>query len=82
MIKLYVQQGCPYCDKVLRAATALGMQADRDYQLIDAAPGKPGSLTVMALGGQSMVPFMVDGDTAMYESADIIRYLQEKSSVA
>tara|TARA_B100000745_G_scaffold58094_1_gene34438 strand:- start:27744 stop:27938 length:195 start_codon:yes stop_codon:yes gene_type:complete len=32
---------------------------------------------MLSIGGKSQVPFFVDGNTHMYESADIINYLDE-----
>ncbi len=37
---------------------------------------------VVRVGGDYMVPFLIDGDTAMYESDDIIVYLKENMSQA
>ena len=33
---------------------------------------------LLTLGGKAQVPFLVDGDTMMYESDDIIDYLNQK----
>lgn len=33
---------------------------------------------LIALGGKRQFPYMVDGDTSMYESDDIVNYLVEK----
>jgi len=35
---------------------------------------------VVKLGGKSQVPFLVDGNTMMYESDDIVQYLKSKFS--
>ncbi len=77
MIQLYIQHSCPFCQKVLRAAREMGLTEGKHYMVIDSAPGTPGRAAVLKIGGDSMVPFLVDGDTAMYESLDIISYLQE-----
>ncbi len=77
MIQLYIQQSCPFCQRVLRAVDELGLKEGTHYTIIDAAPGTPGRATVLKIGGDSMVPFLVDDDTAMYESLDIISYLKE-----
>ena len=78
MIQLYIRGGCPFCKKVETAAVKMGLTRDKDYQLIDASPSTPGREVVMKLGGKAMVPFMVDGETFMYESDDIIAYLKTK----
>lgn len=77
MIELYLWDSCPFCQKVLRAADNIGLEEGKDYVIIDGAPNTPGRLTVQSRGGKSMVPFLVDGDTAMYESDDIISYLKD-----
>ena len=77
MIELYIQHSCPFCQKVLRAADQLGLTEGTHYSVVDAAPGTAGRKTVQSRGGRSMVPFLVDGDRAMYESLDIIAYLEE-----
>lgn len=78
MIQIYVKEGCPYCKKVETAASAMGLVAGSDYELVDAAPGTPGRETVLKVGGKAMVPFLIDGETFMYESDDIVAYLKTK----
>ncbi len=79
MIQLYLWDSCPFCRKVSRAAAELGLVAGKDFEVIPAGPGTPGRLTVEERGGSQMVPFLVDGQTAMYESDDIIDYLRSIS---
>lgn len=79
MIKLYMQDGCPFCRKVETAARQMGLIAGKDYIVIDSAPSTPGRETVVKVGGKSMVPFLVDAETSMYESDDIIAYLKKIS---
>ena len=64
--------------KVMRAAEEMGLREERDYLIVDAAPGTPGRKKVVDTGGKSMVPFLMDGDHWMYESDDIIDYLRSK----
>ncbi len=78
MVQLYIWDACPFCKKVLLATQNFGLQEGKDITVIDAAPGTPGSEEVQSIGGRAVVPFLVDGDTAMYESDDIIEYLQNK----
>ncbi len=82
MIQLYLWDECPFCRKVSQAANNIGMTEGVDYQKIAAGPGTPGRLTVQSIGGKTMVPFLVDGDLCMYESADIIAYLEKKAKIA
>lgn len=80
MIKLYVRKGCPYCKKVELAAEQLGWQQGKEYELVNAAPGTPGREIVLRVGGKAMVPFLIDDQTSMYESDDIVNYLKEQAS--
>lgn len=74
---LYVKTHCPYCEKVLARAKELGaVLEERNIavpQYLD---------ELMEKGGKRQVPFLI-GDAAgvsMYESDDIIAYLEEKIS--
>ncbi|PHR25170.1 MAG: glutaredoxin [Desulfotalea sp.] len=78
MIQIYVRKGCPFCKKVETAAATMELVSGSDFELIDAALGTPGRDVVLKVGGKTMVPFLIDGDTSMYESADIIEYLKTK----
>jgi len=77
MIELYIWTSCPFCQKVLRAADEMGLKEDVHYKVIDGAPGTTGRDVVEKRGGKAMVPFLIDGETAMYESDDIISYLKK-----
>lgn len=79
MIELYLSPECPFCRKVERATAELGLIEGTDFSVIDASPGSVGRMTVKNLGGRSMVPFLVHGDSRMYESDDIIAYLKERT---
>lgn len=72
-----MRDGCPFCRKVAKAADSFGLKEGRDFIVIDAAPGTPGREVVLSRGGKAMVPFLIDGDTSMYESDDIITYLKK-----
>ena len=77
MIQLYIQHSCPFCQRVLRAADEMKLEEGKHFMVIDAAPGTAGREEVLKRGGKSMVPYLVDGATGMYESFDIIAYLKE-----
>ena len=77
MIQLYLSASCPFCKKVLMAAAQLGLEEGKDFTTIDAAPGTPGRDVVLSVGGKGMVPFLIDGDTSMYESDDIVAYMEK-----
>lgn len=74
MVKVYVRQGCPYCNKVKSFVQERGYEVD----FIDAPPGSKNRAQMVAIGKKEMVPFLVDGDISMYESDDIIGYLETK----
>ncbi len=79
MLELYQKEGCPYCQKVRAKMTEL----DLDYicrNVRDENSKKEALLT--KLGGKVQVPFLVDTDkdVSMYESEDIIKYLEENYS--
>ncbi|XDD44954.1 glutathione S-transferase N-terminal domain-containing protein [Leptospira sp. WS39.C2] len=80
MIRLYQYDSCPYCYRVRSAIQTLGLNEGKDYVLVEARNGTPGREEVIRLGGISQVPFLVDGEVKMYESLDIISYLQNKFS--
>lgn len=80
MLRLFLWAGCPYCNKVSKAAEDLGLVAGEDYEWVEAGPGTPGRRTVEQKGGKSMVPFLIDNEVSMYESDDIVSYLQGKCS--
>jgi len=78
MVELYLNAQCPYCQKVLTAMQKFGLKEGEHFKVINAAPGTPGNATVLKVGGDTMVPFLIDGDTSMYESDDIIAYIKKK----
>ncbi len=78
MIELYLSARCPFCQKVLGAVGEMGLKEGKDFTKIDAAPGTPGADVVLRVGGDYMVPFLMDGEYFMYESDDIIAYMKKK----
>jgi len=79
MLELYQKESCPYCQKVRAKMTEL----DLDYICRNVRDGdsKKEALLVK-LGGKVQVPFLVDTDNGvtMYESDDIVKYLETKYS--
>ena len=74
LLQLYEFEGCPHCRLVRDALTELDLDA-----MIYPCP-KGGSRfrdIVIEQGGKAQFPYLVDPNTgvAMYESADIIKYL-------
>ena len=78
MYILYIEQGCPWGNKVMEYMDANGIEAelrDRDTKNYEAE--------LIARGGKRQTPYLVDTDTGveMYESADIIAYLAKRAVV-
>lgn len=72
MLLLYTMDGCPYCKKVMDHLEEKGITY-RNLNIAD-----PVNLDeLLLLGGEKQVPFLVDTDknVKMYESGDIIEYL-------
>ena len=70
---LYIEQGCPYGDKVMAFMKANNIKAelrDRDVGDYEAE--------LIARGGKRQTPYLVDtqAHVEMYESQDIIKYLK------
>lgn len=80
MIKLYFDPSCSFCARVLRFAAQEGIEFEpREISLWMSSPEKQ---ELIALGGRSQVPFLVDEEAGirMYESADIIEYMRSLKS--
>jgi glutathione S-transferase len=77
MLTLYVKTGCPFCHKVLAAGEELGISFDQKNIADDAVAAE-----LVARGGERQVPYLVDQERGveMYESDDIVAYLQEHYS--
>lgn len=72
---LYVSDMCAACENVIAAAEDLGLYID---QRNIADPEHRAELH--SHGGRVQVPYLIDitGNVAMYESEEIIRYLERK----
>jgi glutathione S-transferase len=72
-LELYDFEACPYCRKVREALCEL----DLDYLEHPVAKGSPRRKELERRGGKVQVPYLVDPntDTELYESDDIIDYL-------
>ncbi len=72
MLLLYMLEECPYCQKVITHLEAKSLE----FRALDIT--NPVNLDeLLILGGDQQVPFLVDTDNnaKMYESEDIIKYL-------
>jgi glutathione S-transferase len=73
MIELYANTGCPYCQKVMAKMNELNLDfIFRAHDFMDGEKSRS-----FKLGGKTQVPFLVDKDVQMYESGDIIAYLEK-----
>ena len=77
MITLYGKTGCPFTNKAIAALDAYGLSFHKkniaDESVVE---------ELIALGGKKQVPYMVDGDVAMYESDAIIEYIEKTYGAA
>jgi len=75
MYKLYYRPECPFCQKVLNFIEEKGIEVN----LLDINE-ESNQQELMEKGGRQQVPFLVDetNDMSMYESDDIIEYINSK----
>lgn len=73
LLELYDFEACPYCRKVREVLSEL----DLDYVAHPVAHGSPRRAELIKRGGKMQAPYLVDPNTPteLYESDDIIRYL-------
>lgn len=74
MLILYWRPTCPYSHKVLDAAQTLGLTFEKK-DIAERAIAQE----LIQRGGKQQVPYLVDTERSveMYESMDIIAYLEE-----
>ncbi len=71
MIRLYQLERCPWCAAARQALANVGV----DYEIVEMPRDRPRRDVVRELTGQSLVPVLVDGDTVVWDSRRIVRYL-------
>lgn len=78
LLELYNFEASPYCRKVREALCELNL----DYKVNNVAKRSARRPQLVARGGKMMVPYLIDPNTGieMYESDDIIAYLQQTYS--
>ena len=70
-LTLYYRKGCPYCQKVFRCMEENNINLDkRDIS----QTGNQNDL--VKIGGKKQVPCLVINGKALYESDDIVAYLE------
>lgn len=75
-ITIYNMEGSPYCRKVREVLCELDLES-----IVRNVPkGSPKRALLSKLGGKMQVPYMVDPNSgsAMYESDEIVAYLEER----
>ncbi|WP_127716770.1 glutathione S-transferase N-terminal domain-containing protein [Halobacteriovorax sp. HLS] len=75
---LYQFSACPFCIKVRRVMRKLNLP----IELRNANTDDELKAELKTLGGSSKVPCLRIGDTWMYESNDIIKYLEDKFPIS
>lgn len=76
MITLYVKTGCPYCARVLGVLDSQSVP----YEMKNIA-NEDVARELVSHGGKRQVPFLIDEDVSLYESQDIINYINAKYQV-
>jgi len=71
---LYNMEGSPYCRKVREALSEL----DLEHVVRNVPKGSPKRAALVDRGGKMQVPYLIDPNTdrALYESDDIVAYLE------
>jgi glutaredoxin 3 len=72
-MQLYVKTGCPFCAKAIAVLDTYGLSYE-EKNVSDPAI----TAELIALGGKKQEPFLVDGETMMYESENIVAYIETK----
>jgi glutaredoxin 2 len=73
-LELYKFDSCPYCVKVMRVVDALRVPVTMRDIMEDASAAR----RLVEVGGDDQVPCLFVDGKPMYESADIVDFLNEK----
>ncbi len=73
---LYHTEWCPECAVVRNKLSALGL----DYESVIVHDVRPFRKQVYEVSGQYYVPVLVDGETVLTETGDILNHLDSLSS--
>lgn len=75
MLTLYYKPTCPFCRRVIAVIERLELEVERK----DISADEAVAAELEEKGGKRQVPYLVDSekDVAMYESDDIVDYLQK-----
>lgn len=72
-LELYKYDSCPYCQRVMRAIEQMGRT---DVEMHDIRENESDRARLVEVGGKQQVPCLFIDGKPMYESADIIAWLQ------
>lgn len=72
-LELYVMTGCPYCIKVENFLASNGISIPRRNITTD----RTAEQHLIAVGGKRQVPCLFIDDKPLYESSDIITWIQK-----
>ena len=72
-LKLFIMEGCPYCNKVRRYIK----DNDISVELVDIHADPRNQEDLMKLGGQDQVPMLLIDGKPLYESSDIIEWFKK-----
>lgn len=80
MMRLWGRKSSINVQKVLWCLAELGLKEDQDFERIDAGLhfGQNRTPEFLALNPNGLVPTLQDGDTVLWESNTILRYLVRK----
>ncbi|HVY61719.1 MAG TPA: glutaredoxin [Planctomycetota bacterium] len=73
-LELYKKNSCPYCQRVFKAIARLGL-AIRMRDIVDDPEARK---KLVEVGGEEQVPCLFVDGKPLYESNDIIRFLEER----
>ena len=72
-LELFKYDSCPYCQRVMRAIEQMGRT---DVEMRDIRENESDRARLVEVGGKQQVPCLFIDGKPMYESADIIAWLQ------
>ena len=74
MLRLYQLERCPWCAAVRQALSNVGVE----YEIVEVPRERSGRDVVEEVSGQRIVPVIVDGQTVVWDSRRIVRYLYQR----
>jgi glutathione S-transferase len=71
VLRLYQLERCPWCAAVRQALANVGVE----YEIVEVPREREGRDIVEEVSGQRIVPVIEDGNTVVWDSRRIVRYL-------